>query len=78
MTQIEISKILFKDEFDDCININKNLKIIYTISDGQSESVTESWKGERGRINKAMLTKYIQNDEILNSIFYICGATSHD
>lgn len=65
--------ILFKDEFDDCININKNLKIIYTISDGQSESVTESWKGERGRINKAMLTKYIQNDEILNSIFYICG-----
>src|ERR687888_908174 len=26
--------ILFKQEFDGCANINKNLKIIYTISDG--------------------------------------------
>jgi ferredoxin-NADP reductase/nitrite reductase/ring-hydroxylating ferredoxin subunit len=65
--------ILFKDEFDECLRVDKNLKIIYTISDKQDQSGTESWKGEKGRIDKAMLTKHLQNDELLNSIFYICG-----
>jgi len=65
--------ILFKDEFDECLKVNKNLKIIYTISDRQTESVTESWNGERGRINSAMLTKYLKSSELKNSIFYICG-----
>ena len=65
--------ILFKNEFDECLRVNKNLKIIYTISDEQDQSGTESWKGEKGRIDKAMLTKHLQNNELLNSIFYICG-----
>jgi ferredoxin-NADP reductase/nitrite reductase/ring-hydroxylating ferredoxin subunit len=65
--------ILFKDEFDQCSRVNKNLKIIYTISNGLDQSGTESWKGEKGRIDKAMLTKHLQNDELLNSIYYICG-----
>lgn len=65
--------ILFKDEFDECLKVDKNLKIIYTISDKQDQFGTESWKGEKGRIDKAMLTKHLQNDELLNAIFYICG-----
>ena len=46
--------ILFKKEFDDWSNINKNLKIIYTISEdqhGQQSSTTaknDDWKGEDG------------------------------
>jgi len=33
----------------------------------------EEWKGERGFINEAMLTKYLTRNELDNSIFYICG-----
>jgi ferredoxin-NADP reductase/nitrite reductase/ring-hydroxylating ferredoxin subunit len=71
--------ILFKQEFDDCANINKNLKIIYTISDGgqqQSSSTANDWKGEYGRIDKAMILKYLDTNMLNNSIFYICGPPS--
>ena len=63
--------------------INKNLKIIYTISeDGeeerheQSSSTANDWNGEYGRINKAMILKYVDTNELNNSIFYICGPPS--
>ena len=47
--------ILFKKEFDECSNINKNLKIIYTITDeAQNQYGTNTWQGEKGRIDKAM------------------------
>ena len=68
--------ILFKQEFDDCANINKNLKIIYTVSDGgqqKSSSTANDWKGEYGRIDKAMMLKYLDTNMLNNSIFYICG-----
>ena len=70
--------ILFKKEFDDCAGINKNLKIIYTISEDEQheQSISSSendWKGEYGRINKAMILKYIDTNILNNSIFYICG-----
>ena len=55
--------ILYKKEFDECANSNRNLKII---SDND-------WKGERGYINQTMLTKYLSSTEMDNSIFYICG-----
>jgi ferredoxin-NADP reductase/nitrite reductase/ring-hydroxylating ferredoxin subunit len=76
------SNILFKKEFDDWSNLNKNLKIIYTISeDGevrheQSSSTANDWNGEYGRINKAMILKYVDTNELNNSIFYICGPPS--
>jgi glycine betaine catabolism B len=76
------SNILFKKDFDDCENINKNLKIIYTISEEdrheQSPSSTSNgdWKGEYGRIDKAMILKYIDTNQLNNSIFYICGPPS--
>jgi NAD(P)H-flavin reductase len=67
--------------------MNKNLKIIYTISeeeeDRQHEQSSSSsiakkndWKGEYGRIDKAMILKYLDTNELNNSIFYICGPPS--
>ena len=74
------SNILFKKEFDDWAGINKNLKIIYTISEDDRHEQTlpssNDWKGEHGRINKAMILKYIDTNELNNSIFYICGPPS--
>jgi ferredoxin-NADP reductase len=74
------SNILFKKEFDDCASINKNLKIIYTISEDdrheQTLSSSNDWKGEHGRINTAMILKYLDSNELNNSIFYICGPPS--
>ena len=34
---------------------------------------TNDWKGEYGRIDKAMILKYIDYETLKNSIFYICG-----
>ncbi|MGN6707850.1 MAG: Rieske 2Fe-2S domain-containing protein [Candidatus Nitrosocosmicus sp.] len=72
--------ILFKNEFDDWVNTNKNLNIIYTITEEenpneQSSSLTSTnvWKGEYGRINKEMILKYIDDSILKDSIFYICG-----
>jgi ferredoxin-NADP reductase/nitrite reductase/ring-hydroxylating ferredoxin subunit len=77
--------ILYKEEFDTWAQENNNLKIIYTITDEEdrnqnekggkqpSASSTASWKGERGRIDKAMVEKYLKKEELASSIFYICG-----
>jgi NAD(P)H-flavin reductase len=76
------NSILFKKDFDEWTNINKNLKIIYTISEEdrqeQSSSSTsnDDWKGEYGRIDKAMILKYLDTNQLNNSIFYICGPPS--
>ena len=76
---------VFKKEFDEWASLNKNLKIIYTISEkdqndeqslSSSPSSTDHWKGEYGRINKAMILKYIDTNILDNSIFYICGPPS--
>jgi glycine betaine catabolism B len=71
---------LFKKEFDEYVNINRNLKIIYTITEEEKQEAQDTssptrqrWTGERGRIDKAMLTKHLTDDEIKNSIFYTCG-----
>jgi glycine betaine catabolism B len=79
------NNILFKKEFDDWASINKNLKIIYTISEEKEEqhneqssplSTANDWKGEYGRIDKAMILKYVDTNVLNNSIFYICGPPS--
>ena len=60
--------------------LNQNLKIIYTVSEDKHDEnqsiVRNGWKGEYGRINKAMILKYLGNTMINNSIFYICGPPS--
>jgi ferredoxin-NADP reductase/nitrite reductase/ring-hydroxylating ferredoxin subunit len=71
------NNILFKTEFDDWARRNKNLKIIYTIREDQhkqsSLSTADDWNGEYGRIDKAMILKYIDSNVLHNSVFYICG-----
>jgi len=70
------ANILYKNEFDECLNTNRNLKIIYTITAAEEQgqaSSSSSWKGERGIINKTMLTKYLTTSELDNSVFYVCG-----
>lgn len=62
--------IIFKDEFDSWAKLNKNLKIIYTISE-VDQSV--KWNGERGYIDKAMVNRHLDSHDLDNSIFYICG-----
>lgn len=54
---------------------NKNLRIIHTIDESRQESSTHNdvWSEERGRINKAIVVKYLSTEELDNSIFYICG-----
>ncbi|HEX7032964.1 MAG TPA: Rieske 2Fe-2S domain-containing protein [Nitrososphaera sp.] len=67
--------ILYKEEFDKWAGQNKNLKIIYTITeeDRSQSSQRTTWTGERGRIDKSMLDRHLTDDEIRNAIFYICG-----
>ena len=69
--------ILFKKEFDDWTSLNKNIQIIYTLSDDNFQrnnvSGTEEWKGEKGRIDKEMILKYVDNNMLNNSIFYVSG-----
>ena len=64
---------LFKEEFDDCLKRNNNLKIVYTITEEEQSKNAEEWKGERGYVNEAMLTKFLTRNELDNSIFYMCG-----
>jgi ferredoxin-NADP reductase/nitrite reductase/ring-hydroxylating ferredoxin subunit len=75
-----IQNILYKEEFDECLNKNTNLKIVYTITEKEDDNqpssatgVNKEWKGERGRIDKAMLERHLNDNEIKNSIYYICG-----
>jgi glycine betaine catabolism B len=68
-----LENALFKEEFDDCISRNNNLKIVYTITEKEKSGNAKEWKGELGYINEAMLTKYLTRNELDNSIFYICG-----
>jgi glycine betaine catabolism B len=68
-----VENTLFKEEFDNCLKRNNNLKIVYTITEEEQSKNAEEWKGERGFINEAMLTKYLTRNELDNSIFYICG-----
>jgi ferredoxin-NADP reductase len=60
--------ILYKKEFDECANLNKNLKIVYTLDVGENDC-----KGEQGHINQAMVVKYVDVNKLEDSIFYICG-----
>jgi glycine betaine catabolism B len=83
------NNILYKMEFDEYARNNKNLKIVYTITDKENSSEEQpgqssssplptpisktSWNGERGRIDKGMLKAYLSEIDLKDSIFYICG-----
>ncbi|MEW6603554.1 MAG: Rieske 2Fe-2S domain-containing protein [Thermoproteota archaeon] len=61
--------ILYKKEFDQWSSKNKNLKIIYAVTDEDPAG----WSDEKGRIDKAMIMRHLDNDQLENSIFYVCG-----
>jgi glycine betaine catabolism B len=69
--------ILYKDEFDSWAKQNKNLKVIYTITEEEqlhhSAASSTKWSGEYGRIDKSMLERHLTKEEVLKAIFYICG-----
>ena len=67
------NNILYKNEFDEYLKINKNLKIIYAITGEGGQPPLGHWEGEIGRIDKPMITKYVSEDDLNKSIFYICG-----
>jgi NAD(P)H-flavin reductase len=49
------------------------LNIIYTITEEEQNPGLADWKGEKGKIDKAMLIKYLGAEELEKSVFYICG-----
>src|SRR5215212_6472560 len=65
------------------MNNNKNFKIIYIITEevqqelqpSQNLSSATELRGirELGRIDRAILIKYLSDDELQNYIFYTCG-----
>jgi len=68
--------ILYKNQFNEWINANKNLKIVFAIIDEESQkqsSTSSSWTTARGRIDKEMLIKRLSSDEVNHAIFYVCG-----
>jgi NAD(P)H-flavin reductase len=68
--------ILYKNEFNEWVNTNKNLNIVFAITEEDSEkqsSTSSSWSGERGRLDKEMLTKHLSSDEVNHAIFYVSG-----
>src|ERR671930_2392809 len=60
--------ILYKDEFDSWASQNKNVKVVYTVTEEQE--ATANWTGERGRIDKLMMEKHLTKEEIGNAVFY--------
>jgi glycine betaine catabolism B len=70
-----LQNILYKEKFDRWANENKNIKVIYTVTEEEQEAVAanSNWTGEHGRIDKSMLERHLSKDEIYNAVFYICG-----
>lgn len=63
--------ILYKNEFDEWVNTNQNLKIIYTITGDEPSSLpANEWKVEHVRIGKSMLAKYLRRSLIIRFITY--------
>jgi ferredoxin-NADP reductase/nitrite reductase/ring-hydroxylating ferredoxin subunit len=61
--------ILYKNEFDSWAAKNKNLRAVYAVTDDSPSG----WMGEKGRIDKAMINKQIEESELKKVIFYVCG-----
>lgn len=58
--------IAFKDEFDELQKINKNFKVVYTVT-----RPGEQWKGRTGRIDKEMIQQEIP--DYRERVFYVSG-----
>jgi len=63
------ANILYKGEFDKWALENRNFQPVHTLTD----EIPDTWSGERGRIDRNMIERHLNKDELGNSIFYICG-----
>lgn len=63
--------ILYKNEFDRWARENRNLKVVYTITDDEPNK--GDWPGERGVIDKEMVTRHLTSEDRSAAMFYICG-----
>lgn len=59
----------YLDELMTCARSNDNLTFVPTMTG--PEITQQSWNGETGHIDKAMLSKYI--DDLTAPIYYLCG-----
>lgn len=60
--------IAFREELEDISKVNKNIRIVETIT--RPEESKEKWPGTVGRIDESMIK---ENADIGSAIFYICG-----
>lgn len=58
--------IIFRKEFEEMQEQNKNLKVVFTVSE-----VCESWNGNTGRIDIEMIKNEVS--DYRERVFYICG-----
>ena len=58
--------IVFKKEFEELAQKNKNLKIVFTVNEA-----TNQWKGATGIINAEMIKKELSDYK--ENVFYTCG-----
>ncbi len=58
--------IIFREDFEEMQERNRNLKVIFTVSEPG-----ESWTGLKGRINAQMIKGNIP--DYVERVFYICG-----
>ncbi|MEK6852961.1 MAG: FAD-dependent oxidoreductase [Nanoarchaeota archaeon] len=65
-------EIAFKDELNELLKKNPNLRVHYTIT--RPEEGRQEWHGLRGRIDEQMIKKLVPN--LHEVIFYICGPPS--
>lgn len=62
-----VSRISYKEEFEEWNKEHSNIAIINTIT----QETTEVWNEETGRVDAAMIKKYVPN--ISDVAFYVCG-----
>jgi ferredoxin-NADP reductase len=58
--------IVFREEFEELAKNNSNFKIVFTVSEAQTD-----WKGKVGRINADMIKQELP--DFAEYIFYACG-----
>ena len=69
----DADNILYKSEFDRWAGENKRLKVVYTITEERQGNNDKRWAGERGRIDKEMISRHLSDEEISKAVFYVCG-----
>lgn len=65
-------EIAFRSELDELQRRNKNLSVIYTVT--QPDESALPWDGKVGRIDGDVVKEYV--DDMKEAVFYICGPSA--